>query len=162
MISLAWNQVKAETIKNCFMKGGFIEPKLNECNVSDENDINESDDETVIMDEEDWNLLRADITFEEYVNCDTDIITSELFTIDELIENTLPEANLSDDEEDCEEVIPPSFKDAMDCIEKLRNYFVCQNTSEKTFNELNSIQNAVLKTHRQSVRQTSITDFFSR
>ena len=57
MISLAWNQVKSETIQNCFIKGGFSDPKLNECDNNDKNAIDESDNETVIMDEEDWNLF---------------------------------------------------------------------------------------------------------
>ena len=47
MISLAWNQVKSETIKNCFIKGRFPDPKLDECN-NNKNDIDESDDENVI------------------------------------------------------------------------------------------------------------------
>lgn len=161
MISLAWNQVKSKTIKNCFIKGGFPDPKQDERDISDEND-DESDDETIIIDEEDWNLLRAEITFEEYVNCDIDIMTSELCTVDQLIENKLSGDKVSEDEDECEEVTPPSFQDAMDSIEKLRTYFVCQNsTSEKTFNELNSIHNAVLNTRRQSERQTTITDFFN-
>ena len=52
MIFLAWNRVKSETIKNCFIKGEFPDSKLDECNNNDENDIDESDKETVIMDEE--------------------------------------------------------------------------------------------------------------
>lgn len=161
MISLAWNQVKSKTIKNCFIKGGFSEPKQDEPNISDENDVDESDDDTIIMDEDDWNLLRAETTFEEYLNCDIDIMTSELCTVDQLIENKLSGANLSDDEDECDEVSSPSFQDALDSIEKLRTYFVCQNTSEKTFNELNSIHNAVLNTRRQRECQTTITDFFN-
>ena len=89
---------------------------------------------------------RAEITFKEYVNCDIDVMTSELCTVDDLIDDKLLVANLSDDEEECEEVSPPSFKDAIDSIEKLRTYFVYQNTSEKTFHELNSIHNAVIDT----------------
>ncbi|GBN52359.1 hypothetical protein AVEN_32911-1 [Araneus ventricosus] len=50
-----------------------------------------------------------------YVNCDTNFETLELFVIDEFIEDKLPGANLSDDEE----VTPPSFKEA-----KLRLYVV--------------------------------------
>ena len=62
MISVALNQVKSKTIKNCFIKGGFLDTKFDKCDNNDENDIDESSDETVIMDEEDWNLLRAEIT----------------------------------------------------------------------------------------------------
>ncbi|GBN20917.1 hypothetical protein AVEN_64657-1, partial [Araneus ventricosus] len=69
-----------------------------------------------------------------YVNCD--ITTSKLFTIDELTEDNLSGANLSDDGE----VIPHFFKDAEDSIEKVRTYLLCQKNSDKTFNKLNSIQ----------------------
>ncbi|GBL77293.1 hypothetical protein AVEN_41738-1 [Araneus ventricosus] len=91
-----------------------------------------------------------------YLNCDKDTKNSKLFTIDELIEDVLYGANLSDDED----VIPPFFKDSMDCIEKLRTYFR-QNNSEKTFNELNSIHNDELNTQRQSARQMAVKDFLN-
>ncbi|GBN38808.1 hypothetical protein AVEN_21695-1 [Araneus ventricosus] len=89
------------------------------------------------------------------MNCDKDTMTSKLFTTDELIEGKLSGANLSD----AEECIPPFFKDAMNPIEKLRTYFFCQKISEKAFNELHSIHNAVPDTLRQSARQTTIKDF---
>ncbi|GBN52634.1 hypothetical protein AVEN_26879-1, partial [Araneus ventricosus] len=51
----------------------FPDPKLDECDIIDENDVDERNDEIVIMDEEEWNLPRAAITFEEYMmNCGTD------------------------------------------------------------------------------------------
>ncbi|GBO46258.1 hypothetical protein AVEN_242717-1 [Araneus ventricosus] len=55
----------------------------------------------------------------KYVNCDNDIMTSKFFTSDEIIEDKLSGANLSDGEE----IIPLFFKEAMDSIEKLRTYF---------------------------------------
>ncbi|GBN61888.1 hypothetical protein AVEN_173334-1, partial [Araneus ventricosus] len=67
-----------------------------------------------------------------HVNCDKDTKISKLFTIDELIEDKLPDNDSSDDEE----VIPPSFKDIMDPIEKLRTYFFRQKNNEKAFHEL--------------------------
>lgn len=47
-------------------------------------------------------------------------MTSELFTIGELIENRLSSANLSNDEGKCDEVIPSSFKDEMDSIKNFK------------------------------------------
>ncbi|GBM04706.1 hypothetical protein AVEN_44842-1 [Araneus ventricosus] len=91
------------------------------------------------------------------MNSDKDTMTSKLFTIDELMEDKLSGANLSNDEE----VIPPSLKDAMDSIEKLRIYFSCQKNSEKTFDEFYSIHNDLLITHRQSARQTTVKDFLN-
>ncbi|GBM43876.1 hypothetical protein AVEN_174444-1 [Araneus ventricosus] len=82
-------------------------------------------------------LNRFEAVAEVYVNSDKDIMTSKLFTIDELMEEKLPGANLS-----YGEVIPPSFKEAMESTEKLRTNFFRQKNSEKAFNELNSIHNA--------------------
>lgn len=76
-----------------------------------------------------------------------------------MLEDKLPSANLSDGEEECE-VIPLSTNDAIDNINKLRNYFVCENTSEKTSNELNWIYKAILNIHGQSAGQTAIKGFF--
>ena len=47
-------------------------------------------------------------------------MTSELCTVNELIDDKLIGSNLSDDEEECEEISPPSFNDSIDYIEKLR------------------------------------------
>ena len=59
--------------------------------------------------------------------------------VDDLIDDKLICANLSDDEEECEEISPPTFKKvAIDYIEKLRTCFVYQNASEKTFHEFSS------------------------
>ncbi|GBN04744.1 hypothetical protein AVEN_253290-1 [Araneus ventricosus] len=81
-------------------------------------------------------------------------MTSKLLSIDELIEHKLPGANL----DDYEDVIPYSFKDAMDAIEELRAFSFCQKNSEKTVKELNSIHNAELDTHRQSAHHTMIEE----
>ncbi|GBN27625.1 hypothetical protein AVEN_120489-1 [Araneus ventricosus] len=80
------------------------------------------------------------------------IMILKLLAIDELIEDKLAGSNLSDDEK----VIPPFFKDAMDSIEKLRTHFFCEKNIEETFNEINSIHNAVLNIPGQSVRLKTV------
>ena len=90
-----WNQIKSEKIKNIFIKGGFPDLKLDECNNNDENDIDERDDETVIMSEKHWNLENREHFQCIYVNCDIDIMTSELCTVDDLIDDKLLGANLT-------------------------------------------------------------------
>lgn len=54
---------------------GSPDSKLDECDMNDESDAQERDDE-------DWNLSSAEIAFEECTICDTDIMTSELFTVE--------------------------------------------------------------------------------
>ncbi|GBM81852.1 hypothetical protein AVEN_48742-1 [Araneus ventricosus] len=58
------------------------------------------------------------------VNCDKDNLTSKSLTIDELIEGKMSNANLSDEEKECEEVISFSFKDAMDSRETLNLFLL--------------------------------------
>lgn len=80
--------------------------------------------------------------------------TSDVFTTDAIIK-----ANLNSDENACEKVTPPPppFKDKMDSSEK---FLIFQNTSEKTFCELNTIHNAVFNTPPQSAHQTKIKNIF--
>lgn len=42
-------------------------------------------------------------------------------------------------DEGFEEIISPSFKEALGFVEKLRSYLACQNPSEKIFNASNSV-----------------------
>lgn len=60
----------------------FLHTELDESDINDENDISERIDEY-------WNILRIGITFVKYENCHIDKSTSELFTIQDLIENKL-------------------------------------------------------------------------
>ena len=69
-------------------------------------------------------------------------------------------ANLSDDEEKCEEVNPLSCKDVIDYIEKLRIYFI-RIQVKKTFRKVNLIHNALTNAQKQSARQTTINNIFN-
>lgn len=74
------------------IKIGFPDPKLVECDINGENGTDERENNNYRIS---WEQR---ITFEEYGNCDTYIITSELFTIYELIKHRLLDANLGDAE----------------------------------------------------------------
>lgn len=52
------------------------------------------------------------------MNCHTDVMSSQLFTGDELVKDKLFDTNLSDDEEEDVNVIPPYFHNDIDIIEK--------------------------------------------
>lgn len=62
-------------------------------------------------------MMKTEVTFKKYVTCDTNLMTSELFTIDELIGKRLSVTSLSGDEEERGEVILASFKDKLNCME---------------------------------------------
>lgn len=59
--------------------------------MNDENDVEVTDDE-------EWILLTIETSIEEYVNCDIDMMNSELFPNNELKEDELRGANIRDDE----------------------------------------------------------------
>lgn len=119
-----------------------LNPNLDECEINDENYVDKSDDEVC-------NLLITEITFQEYRNCDTHIMSSRIIHNWWIKGDESTFTNLSNEEKECNEIISPFFKNEMDSTEKFPIYFVCQSTSAKIYNELNSIYNAVLNTHRQ-------------
>ena len=102
LISLAWSQVTSTTIKNCFIKAGFSHQKTDD----NEGDDVSDDDECTIITEDDWNLLRAETTFDEYINCDEGVITSAICSVDELIQNSQSELHSdSEDDEECQGIV---------------------------------------------------------
>lgn len=84
------------------------DPEVEEYDIIEENDVNKRNDEGCNI--PNYILRREKIPFKEYVNCDPGIVTSELIIINELIEDKSSDANLINDEEECE-VVSPSFKD---------------------------------------------------
>ena len=78
--------------------------------------------------------------------------------IDELVEENFQSVN--SDEDDSEELIFPSFDEALKSVKTLRKCFMCHMTDEKTFFEINSINNALCHSKRNSEHQTSIKYFF--
>lgn len=55
----------------------------------------------------------------------------EIILIWGLVENKLPDANLSHEEEEWEDIIPLPLEVEVDGIKKLRNYFIFQTTNER-------------------------------
>ncbi|GBN37541.1 hypothetical protein AVEN_81077-1 [Araneus ventricosus] len=93
----------------------FIEGKLSSTNLRDYEEECKRVIPPAFKDEE---LGTIFLPF-SYVNSNIHVMTSQFFTVDEFIEGKLSTANLSDDEEECKEVIPPAFKDAIYCTEEL-------------------------------------------
>ncbi|XP_042898736.1 tigger transposable element-derived protein 6-like [Parasteatoda tepidariorum] len=157
MISLARSQATTTTIKNCFKKAGFVHRTTEYTGGEDVRD-----DDTIIY-EDDWNLLAAEATFDEYMDCDEDVVTSAIFTVDELIQNTQSEPHSdSEDDVECQQIVPPTFQDAMNSIETLRTYFLYHNTSDKFFQDLDSLHRSLIKAQRQSSHQTTVDNFFCK
>ena len=83
-------------------------------------------------------------------------------TIDKLVEENFQD--VSNDEDDSQELISPSFNEALRSVETLSEYILCHTIDmmEKKhfFFQLNSINNALHRTKRNSAHITFIKDFF--
>lgn len=60
-----------------------------------------------------------------------------------------------------EEVIQASFKDTLNYFNTFRTFFVSRITVEKTYQEHDFIQNALLKSQSKSTHQMTIKNYFN-
>jgi len=165
MISEAWDQVKQSTIQNCFIKCGFSQSNATEDENIDDIDI--------------WPQIKQsmnlNITFDDYTNCDNDLIASETIDEESIVQNIIEKQSNnqinSDDteiESDTEviEVIEKQKVTAMDAIQavaKLREYFLdCPQSDNEVMNEIQSINSKIFKNIRINAKQTMITDYFNK
>ena len=77
-LRLAWDNVRPETIKNCFEHCGFKLPTSESVNVSDSATASGTENETQLLDRlrTEGVPLSEDITFESFVNVDSGVITT--------------------------------------------------------------------------------------
>ena len=174
MVAKSWDSVTSSTISNCFRKGGFIHENVTE-------NHEEIPGEGVEELPEDWVLNEVygmDATaFASYVDFDSEVQCVPLCTEEDIIESITSkrarigeEKNDQDLEEEEEEegdeedeiTSPPiTFREASDCMAKIRQY-VCQldDTDSKTYEHLYAIDRKINQSRK--VQQTSIKDFFSK
>jgi hypothetical protein len=175
-LNSSWNDVSLNTIQNCFKKSGFIISNSDNNSVSDiEEDLNE--DINNLWQELGQNLDLGNTSFEEFVNCDDSLITSELCNDNSASvsnsENCNTEINNETEEMEIEtenesehelesEDNPVSLLDALTGIKQVRKY-VAQFDNLNDVNDLiNNLENAIYKTRFNNLRQTVITDYFRR
>ena len=108
--------------------------------------------------------------FDMFVNFDNDIQCTPVSTEDDIVESiTSKRARVDTEKSDTEEQekedetehTPVSFKEATECMTKVRDY-LCQleNTAAKTFEHLFAIDKTIQKT--QKLKQSTIDKFFSK
>jgi hypothetical protein len=161
MLKTSWDEVSAETIKNCFIKSGLSF-------ANNESEIEELENES---DESIWNELSdrlglEDIDFEDYVNFDNDIAVEDE-NIDEtiaenelVIEELIDMDQLEDEEIETECEAPVKLNDALNAISQLRKYITQFNGLEKCHDLVNSLENNFFDYRFKSIKQTKITDYF--
>lgn len=110
LLNKAWDSVSSKTIKNCFKKGGFI-PK-------DENSIT---DEIITEDAEVPPACMSENEFNDWVNIDQDVPTSQQLTEDELCDNNnITQDESVDDDDVSADVKIPTNKELLNALDILR------------------------------------------
>ncbi|XP_049791868.1 uncharacterized protein LOC126199156 [Schistocerca nitens] len=127
----SWHRVSDDTIRNCFLKAEFG----NE--VHDHGGNNHTDD--ISIDDEEWNRLEEQASFEDYVNVDENFVTTEPMTIAEIVQCAsldLDEEE-TDDEDDTEgpQHSFVTFNDAVDALEIIKQFVMRHNISNEIMSE---------------------------
>ncbi|GBO33110.1 hypothetical protein AVEN_73613-1, partial [Araneus ventricosus] len=115
----AWQNVLQKTI-NCLALGGFLTPV-------DVNPIENAESDHFVP-PENWSNLSDVTEFEEFVQCDSELATCYLLTIDEMIAN---EETSSEEEDNCTEKPLPSFQQALMDFNTMQEYFISSDLNDK-------------------------------
>jgi hypothetical protein len=147
-IARSWIDIKTSTIVNCFKKAGFSPQEIEE----EENSCEQIETE--------WKNIESDAAFNEFVEMDKALLTSDTLTIDDTIDLcSLDNENAESDEE---EPIPSSFQ-AMLALNTLRHYFSCVEGSEREYDLLYRLEKCVeTVTQLRKSKQTNLFHFFHK
>ena len=178
MAKSAWNDVSSETITNCFIKSGF-DKNLQLANET------ENDDGTILWDQAKDIIDASDITFEEFVNADNNLYTSNALEFQDTInklnskgkstnfefifnsgsETEIEDENENEESEEDNEISAktiPNFTQVFDAIEKVRLYLMKLDLNDGTINMIDKIEESIISNRIATAKQTHITDFFNK
>ncbi|XP_065356173.1 tigger transposable element-derived protein 6-like [Calliphora vicina] len=158
MAHKAWESVQKSTIFNCFATCGFVErPNI----LITEN--------VCIQDSEEWLILKNQLNlteqFDDFVNFDDNITSTESLTDDDIITSvTKQQDNADQGEEDTEEIETIiSAKEAKIIVGKLQTFLEAQDSTPlSTFNSLASVEKNIDDFIRNFRKQTTITQYFTK
>jgi hypothetical protein len=172
MLKNSWDEVTQQTIRNCFIKSGFKFETI-------ETDIEESNT-TELLDESVWNELIDNMgiecaNFEEHINVDNDVFTSEEITDDVILNNVNSDNALCDKEVDDEETEieesesdeeqrdePINMIEALNAISQLRKYVIQFDSLESGHYLINNLENLIYHNRENNSTQSKITSFFQK
>ena len=100
-LNFAWNSTDAKTVINCFNKAGF-------CRMLSDSIPTANTDESIINSREWQQIAGTDVTFSEYVDCDSCIIVSQQPSLEEILEQHWADEDQEDNDNDnAEQELPP-------------------------------------------------------
>ncbi|XP_042898966.1 tigger transposable element-derived protein 6-like [Parasteatoda tepidariorum] len=145
LISSAWDSVDRKCIINGFNKAGF--------SISEE-------ESAVVLEEEEGSVSEVEDLPEvddAYIDCDTDIITSEIPSISDLMPDSDDSAD--DDEDEITEDVPTADQ-AIQSIKTLKQFLLANVNQEANLQKIVSIERAVYEIVARNEKQVKITHFF--
>ena len=115
-IMAAWQQVRQQTIQNCFRKAGHKYQ-------SDGNEMASDDDDDF---GQDWEELcgAQKYDFQRYVSVDSHVATTGVETVEELCEAFGSTRSVEEEDEDeSEQEMVPSFTETYEALQKVKAFF---------------------------------------
>lgn len=157
MLTGAWKMVSKETISNCFHKAGFNEM------VTQDNDSDEAG-----VDLHDWVQVTENvpITFDEFVACDDEAITTCIRDVEEICDDELQQNDDDDIEEDDgvreEEMEAPTFSEAVASIDVVRRFVTAFKVDNSVIDRVNQLEMDILNLKTKTAKkQTTILDYWN-
>ncbi|KAL4107151.1 hypothetical protein QTP88_017536 [Uroleucon formosanum] len=144
-VSIAWDEIKPEVIKNCFNKAYFG---------------NVSQEDPHILDSDEFRDFEK--VYPGYTSIDDQLITNEALELEEIINQAT--VNDEPDEPSEEEYIPPlpSIASTVQSISTLRQALTATDGSENMLLYLGRVENFLLNKYKNNVlKQPTITTFFN-
>ncbi|KRX72758.1 Tigger transposable element-derived protein 6 [Trichinella sp. T6] len=138
-LNSAWNSIDASTVINCFNKSGF-------CRKLSDSAVVEDTDESVIISKEWQQIAGTNVTFNDYVDCDSNLFAFQQSSLKEILEQHQADANQEDNNDDDkeQEALPiPTLTAALEAMDTVRRYVCSFNVDENVINQLSKIDTVI-------------------
>lgn len=146
-VSIAWDEIKPEVIKNCFNKAYFD---------------NVSQEDPHVLDSDEFRDFEE--VYPGYTSIDDQLITNEALELEEIINQATVNDEPDEPSDDEEEYIPPlpSIASTVQSISTLRQALTATDGSENMLLYLGRVENFLLNKYKNNVlKQPTITTFFN-
>ncbi|XP_060851677.1 tigger transposable element-derived protein 4-like [Rhopalosiphum padi] len=146
-VSIAWDEIKPEVIKNCFNKAYFG---------------NVSQEDPHVLDSDEFRDFEE--VYPGYTSIDDQLITNEALELEEIINQATVNDEPDEPSDDEEEYIPPlpSIASTVQSISTLRQALAATDGSENMLLYLGRVENFLLNKYKNNVlKQPTITTFFN-
>jgi len=147
-VNEAWNNISDVTIRNCFRHGGLVKTEEEE------------------EEEDDHSKDLADKTYEDWMDIDRDLQTSEEYSEDQICQSIINEITNNNDEENDESdeevdvvVKPPSNKKVLEALDVIRR---AVHHRGNNFNTQYEYEQYIFGMLEENKKQIKITNFFQK